>query len=70
MDFTDGQDNYLQPEGAQAAKPQPPPSEYLQDNGGHADDFDDDDELLKDGSKQPLLVKGWVLIWNWLSWKL
>lgn len=65
MDFTDGQqDNYLQPEGAQAAKPQPPPSEYLQDNGGLGnqgdDDFDDNDELLKGGSKQPLLVKGWV----------
>lgn len=67
LDFTDGQkDNYLQPEGAQAAKTQPPPAEYLQDNGGnHGDDDFDDDDLLKDGSKQPLLVKGLVWILNW-----
>ena len=35
----------------------PPPTDYLQTNGGHGA-FDDDDEEETLDSKQPLLTKG------------
>ena len=46
LDFTDGQDNYLQPEKAGNG----PPSEYLLASAG--------DDNLKDDVDRPLLAKG------------